>query len=335
MLNKIGWGILLIAVLVLVGVAFFQKYTIVPRLVAPKEEALIDTVQTVVSSTSPIATPVAVQLISLDIGEETASYTIKVFYPAMIGGEEKIRNSFNAEIKTLAEGMVVNFKEASLDAVSSTDSKNFLTGAYDVKEQNDNFISIFLSGEQYVAGAAHPSHSVAVFNFNLKTGQIIKLKDLFVADAKYLEVLSNYCKKELLVRNGEEEFTNRENIQSGTLAKEDLYDVFSITLSGLVVIFPEYQVAPYVAGAQMVTVPWSDLKEIIDVNGPVAIYLPAEKVSTATSASSPQLIGGQKDEHGCLVGAGYSWCPSTNKCQRMWEEYCVEYKDIFRSSTKK
>lgn len=44
------------------------------------------------------------------------------------------------------------------------------------------------------------------------------------------------------------------------------------------------------------------------------------------------IIGGEKDEHGCLGPAGYSWCPSTQKCQRMWEEYCEEYKDQFRGN---
>ena len=42
------------------------------------------------------------------------------------------------------------------------------------------------------------------------------------------------------------------------------------------------------------------------------------------------LIGGNKDDHGCLIGAGYQWCPSTEKCQRMWEEYCEKYKEQFR-----
>ena len=49
-----------------------------------------------------------------------------------------------------------------------------------------------------------------------------------------------------------------------------------------------------------------------------------------TEICENKLIGGDKDEYGCLVGAGYQWCPSTEKCQRMWEEYCVEYKDQFR-----
>jgi|GEM_PF-2044312 len=35
-------------------------------------------------------------------------------------------------------------------------------------------------------------------------------------------------------------------------------------------------------------------------------------------------IGGQKDDHGCLIGAGYSWCEQKNKCLRVWEEGCPE-----------
>lgn len=46
--------------------------------------------------------------------------------------------------------------------------------------------------------------------------------------------------------------------------------------------------------------------------------------------NEPQIIGGDKDEHGCLIGAGYQYCPSTEKCQRMWEEYCEEFKDTFK-----
>ncbi len=45
---------------------------------------------------------------------------------------------------------------------------------------------------------------------------------------------------------------------------------------------------------------------------------------------APENIGGDTDSHGCLVAAGYNWCPSTQKCQRMWEEYCPEFKEQFK-----
>lgn len=33
-------------------------------------------------------------------------------------------------------------------------------------------------------------------------------------------------------------------------------------------------------------------------------------------------IGGEKDEHGCLIAAGYSWCEVRGECLRAWETPC-------------
>jgi hypothetical protein len=35
-----------------------------------------------------------------------------------------------------------------------------------------------------------------------------------------------------------------------------------------------------------------------------------------------QVLGGDKDEHGCIGSAGYTWCSEKNKCLRIWEEDC-------------
>jgi len=43
-----------------------------------------------------------------------------------------------------------------------------------------------------------------------------------------------------------------------------------------------------------------------------------EKISPTTG-----LVGNDKDEHGCIGSAGYSWCAVKNKCLRTWEEACV------------
>jgi len=34
------------------------------------------------------------------------------------------------------------------------------------------------------------------------------------------------------------------------------------------------------------------------------------------------LVGGDKDEYGCIPSAGYVWCESKQKCLRLWEEDC-------------
>lgn len=41
-----------------------------------------------------------------------------------------------------------------------------------------------------------------------------------------------------------------------------------------------------------------------------------------TQTEKGKIIGGDVDEGGCLVGAGYSWCEPKQKCLRLWEEPC-------------
>lgn len=45
--------------------------------------------------------------------------------------------------------------------------------------------------------------------------------------------------------------------------------------------------------------------------------------STAQTHQEPEPIGGQTDEHGCLIAAGYSWCDARQACERPWERYCT------------
>lgn len=44
------------------------------------------------------------------------------------------------------------------------------------------------------------------------------------------------------------------------------------------------------------------------------------------------IIGGDKDEHGCFIAAGMDWCPSAERCMQMWDEYCPEFADRFDDS---
>ncbi len=64
---------------------------------------------------------------------------------------------------------------------------------------------------------------------------------------------------------------------------------------------------------------------VLGVNGYKSV--PVTDAVTVESApfqiTRPQVIGGQKDEHGCLVAAGYSWCDAKSRCIRVWEEYCT------------
>ena len=35
--------------------------------------------------------------------------------------------------------------------------------------------------------------------------------------------------------------------------------------------------------------------------------------------TKPAIVGADKDAHGCLPSAGYTWCAKMNQCVRPWE----------------
>ena len=39
-------------------------------------------------------------------------------------------------------------------------------------------------------------------------------------------------------------------------------------------------------------------------------------------ASGQILVGSQRDDHGCVMDGGYTWCESTQSCVRPWETHC-------------
>lgn len=55
----------------------------------------------------------------------------------------------------------------------------------------------------------------------------------------------------------------------------------------------------------------------------VVALIIAGVVAYQYSLPEPAPIGGDTDEHGCLIAAGYSWCAAREACERPWERYCT------------
>lgn len=45
------------------------------------------------------------------------------------------------------------------------------------------------------------------------------------------------------------------------------------------------------------------------------------------------IVGGDRDAHGCIGSAGYTWCAAKNKCLRVWEESCASASSSTPSSS--
>jgi hypothetical protein len=110
-----------------------------------------------------------------------------------------------------------------------------------------------------------------VLNYDLKNGKQLKLADLFKPGSKYLQAIATYSIADLK-KQGKEKGLTDEEIERGAAADAKNYQSWNITKRGLAISFDSYQVGPYAAGPQSVTVPYSALKDLISPEGPIAQF---------------------------------------------------------------
>jgi hypothetical protein len=148
-----------------------------------------------------------------------------------------------------------------------------LSVSYTVNLAQDDLVSIKFDVGSYYQGAAHPNSFSDVLNYDLKNGKQLKLSDLFKPGAKYLQAISTYCiaelKKQMKAPDGT---VDNESIEKGAAPAAKNYQSWNITKQGLGVNFDAYQVGPYAAGPQFVLVPYSNLKDLINAEGPIAQF---------------------------------------------------------------
>ena len=119
----------------------------------------------------------------------------------------------------------------------------------------------------FYLGGAHPGSYHWSLNYDFTTGQELSLGDLFVPGSAYLERIAEYCSEQL------RQHLEFDIWEDGAAPTSENYQVWTITSGGLLIIFDEYQVAPYAAGPQQVIVPYDILTDIIHPQGPIARFV--------------------------------------------------------------
>jgi hypothetical protein len=110
-------------------------------------------------------------------------------------------------------------------------------------------------------------------NYDVKTGEGLKLADLFKSGSKYLPAISAYCIKDLKKQskaNGD--ILPDEMIETGASPNADNFSSWTISKKGLVITFNAYDVGPYAAGPQKVLIPYSVLKDLLTPEGLLAQF---------------------------------------------------------------
>jgi hypothetical protein len=189
------------------------------------------------------------------IKKETADYILDIKYPQGFQSDE-VNKTIKEFITTTQNSFM---KELSEDADTPADApgKTGLTVTYSISFESKNALSVQMNVSIFHRGAAHPSNNIEVLNF-IK-GKPVKLADLFIPGADYLQPIAKYCSKTIT----EKDISDENWIKDGTKPTAENYRTWSFTKKGVAIIFNAYQVAAYVYGEQTVEIPLSVISSLV------------------------------------------------------------------------
>ena len=255
-------GGLVVAVVILGGVIWYMATHPAPAVPAPTDTA---------TSTTPGTTTTPTTL-----NESAAYYEIKAAYPL----STNLRASASASADAKAVEVMKQFEVNTIDGFKEQGNFDHLT-AEDItmlgfdkgrKESLDityqgktgaHTVSYLYTIVEDTLGA-HPNTFFRAFTFDAKSGEGLDIGDIFAPGVNYLSILSMQSRKLLPATIAAREGIKASGVDTayiarGTTPDADNFQTWYLEGSNMVIVFPPYQVAPYAAGAQTVTIPLAQI----------------------------------------------------------------------------
>lgn|GEM_PF-1346144 len=195
---------------------------------------------------------------------KTAIINVKVQTPVFSGSSDAVKNMnkiMSDDTKKTADAAVSAAKE---DYAQNPPAGEENAGFPYLHQQN--VTGITYNDERYICirtyaydftGGAHGNGGSSYYTFDRTTGVKLKLSDIVSdSDEEVRSLMLKYLKKEI-AENPDQFFEDAE----GEAKKLKVSDYnFFLDKNGLGIEFGNYELAPYAAGSQVVTIPYSDLK---------------------------------------------------------------------------
>jgi hypothetical protein len=174
----------------------------------------------------------------------------------------------NKSITTKVNAYVSSFSGSDLPVVAAGAGPSTLAGDFSVAFASPSLLSLRFMSTTYVTGDAHPTTEAGSINFNVATGAVIKLPDIFTSPAAALPVLQTQAHAALTALLGSDLFW------PASVTMADLGKAWAFTATGLELTWSQGEVGPMSAGTVTIGLPWSALSGVIANPGPAAGFVP-------------------------------------------------------------
>ena len=134
-----------------------------------------------------------------------------------------------------------------------------MDGTYELKNNDKGVLSIVLINYSF-AGGAHGNTIAKALNFDIETGHVYTLPELFKPNSNYVKKISDIIKVQIKARD----------IPTlGDFTEINPNQDFYIADRSLVIFFQLYEITPYYAGIPYFPISIYELEDIINENGPL------------------------------------------------------------------
>lgn len=224
----------------------------------------------------PPPSPTATTTEEAVLEDDGQYHDITLTYPSEVtlspSASASSKASAEAVIEAWANETVATFKgNANLDSLTPEDiriqglgegRKYTLDATHETYEGPATVSYLFEIYEDTLG--AHPNAYYRSFSFDKDTGKELRIADLFESPT-YLATLSRISREMLIpqiaeMTGVEEDELDTEYLEAGTAEDPNHFQVFYFTSTDLVIVFPPYQVGPWVLGTQTVRIPRAELE---------------------------------------------------------------------------
>ena len=233
-----------------------------------------------VPATSPAITPTpelnvafgkGLRIVPKDIKLENQRlrYRIDVTYPQIEGTDNPRILNLNHRMRRLVSERYrwpLNPTKEDLHYYQKhPDIFNSVDLTYEVTLATDDLLSIYFEGYSYGIGAAHTVQYSFTVNYDLRSGKLLKLADIFKPNTNHLQFISQLCLNELTKRHGEYIW------KEALTPKAKKYERWNVTNEGITINFDACKVVGCAGGEQEVQIPFAILKDMLNPNSPVIL----------------------------------------------------------------
>lgn len=167
--------------------------------------------------------------------------------------EQQINSTIASQVYALMEGQR-NYQASPLAE---------MTGHYEIKSNERGILSLTLSNYAYFQQMAHGNTLLASLTFDVLTGRMYQLADLFKPGSNYVQVISPIIAAQIRERN-----LPLLNPPFQSIAPNQ---PFYLADKALVVYFALYEITPYYVGFPMFPISVYDLQSLTTDQSPISM----------------------------------------------------------------